>query len=440
MEQIKTVTVEKPGWLQEKGINEQAFCRHFLHLYPMKFCDGSFYGLDGWISEEKVKRQIFGLINQFVIRNIAKVVNQLLEALRFNCMVEKIPVQETKLHCSNGTYNLSTDEFTPHKEICRCRLPVAFRRDAPEPKQWLKFLSELLYEEDIITLQEFMGYCLFPANYAQRMLLIIGNGGEGKSRIGIVLSALLGQYMVNGSLSKLESSPFARADLQNRLVMVDDDLRLEALTTTNYIKSIVTAEHPMDLEKKGQQSYQGLLYCRLMAFGNGTLRSLHDRSHGFFRRQIILTTRVLDPSRVDDPFLARRIIRDELDGVFMWALEGFLRLLGNDLKFYVSPRARENIREAIAEGNNIPEFLASTGYIRKDPMGCITSRQLYRLYRDWCQDNEVMSLPSKSFSSYLISICQQENLTYTNSINAGNGRMVRGFRGIRAADAFYSRQ
>ena len=63
-------------------------------------------------------------------------------------------------------------------------------------------------------------------------------------------------------------------------MMVDDDMKLEALPQTNNIKAIVTAELPMDLEKKGRQSYQGDLYVRFLALGNGTLQSLYDRSVG----------------------------------------------------------------------------------------------------------------------------------------------------------------
>lgn len=64
------------------------------------------------------------------------------------------------------------------------------------------------------------------------------------------------------------NSPFARADLQNMLVMVDDDMKMEALTQTNNIKAIITAELPMDLEKKGQQSYQGDLRVRFFTVRN----------------------------------------------------------------------------------------------------------------------------------------------------------------------------
>ena len=41
---------------------------------------------------------------------------------------------------------------------------------------------------------------------------------------------------------------FARADLEHTLLCVDDDMRMEALRQTNYVKSIVTAQGQMDLE------------------------------------------------------------------------------------------------------------------------------------------------------------------------------------------------
>ncbi|MBQ1214754.1 MAG: hypothetical protein IIX88_00320, partial [Firmicutes bacterium] len=73
------------------------------------------------------------------------------------------------------------------------------------------------------------------------------------------------------------------------------------------IKTIVSAELPMDLERKGQQSYQGSLNVRFLVFGNGTMKSLYDRSEGFFRRQIIITVQDKDKNREDDPFLAEKL-------------------------------------------------------------------------------------------------------------------------------------
>ena len=62
-----------------------------------------------------------------------------------------------------------------------------YNSDAEKPVRWLKFMEELLNPDDILTIQEYMGYMLLPTTKAQKMMLIIGKGGEGKSRIGLVL-------------------------------------------------------------------------------------------------------------------------------------------------------------------------------------------------------------------------------------------------------------
>jgi putative DNA primase/helicase len=261
------------------------------------------------------------------------------------------------------------------------------------------------------------------------MLILTGKGGEGKSRIGLVLHALLGSNMNTGSIAKVETSPFARADLEHELLMVDDDMKLEALPQTNNIKAIVTAELPMDLEKKGKQSYQGDLYVRFLALGNGTLQSLYDRSVGFFRRQIILSVKEKDSNRKDDPYIAEKMCA-EAEGIFLWALEGLQRLIANDYRFTVSQAAQENMEAAVSDGNNVIEFLQSEGYIRFKADYEVSSKDLYAVYKMWCEDNAVGSLSAKSFCSYLKQNADTYKLEYTNKIRIGGSRMARGFWGI----------
>ena len=170
------------------------------------------------------------------------------------------------------------------------------------------------------------------------MMLIVGKGGEGKSRIGLVLKRLMGDAASNGSVQKVENNRFARADLERRLLMIDDDMDMNALPKTNYIKTIVTAEAKLDLERKGVQSYQRDIYARFLCFGNGALTSLYDHSDGFFRRQLILTTKDKPADRTDDPFLVEKMCA-ELEGILLWCLEGLHRLVQNDFRFTVSERA-----------------------------------------------------------------------------------------------------
>ena len=134
---------------------------------------------------------------------------------------------------------------------------MAYNPNAPTPASWLAFLDGLLYPEDIPTLQEFVGYCLIPSNKGQRMMVIKGNGGEGKSQIGAVLSALFGSNMKDGSIGKISGTVLPALILKT-FFCVDDDMRMEALRQTNYVKSIVTAQGKMDLEQQRQAELSGL--------------------------------------------------------------------------------------------------------------------------------------------------------------------------------------
>ena len=58
-------------------------------------------------------------------------------------------------------------------------------------------------------------------------------------------------------------------------------MRMEALRQTNYVKSIVTAQGQMDLGARANRAIRGWMYARLLAFSNGDLQALYDRSDGF---------------------------------------------------------------------------------------------------------------------------------------------------------------
>lgn len=169
------------------------------------------------------------------------------------CHSEPLTQQTDRIHVANGTYYLD-GHFDPEKQFCLNRLKVAYNETAPRPERFLAFLDDLLYPEDIPTLQEYMGYCLIPTNKAQKMMIITGNGGEGKSRLGLVMRSILGDNMSTNSIQSVERNRFTRATLEYKLLMVDDDMKLQALPETSYIKTMVTLEGRMDLEWKGKQS------------------------------------------------------------------------------------------------------------------------------------------------------------------------------------------
>ncbi len=428
---MEEMNLAKPKWMKKGGIDEVEFCQEFQQIHDVICVNGTFFSREGRITDERILRKwIYDMISSYVSSNVSRRVDSLLSALRLDSSGMQLVDKELVLHVANGTLHL-IQGFSPYKHYCRYRFKANYDPSLQYPKLWLQFLEDLLEPEDILTLQEYLGYCLIPTTVGQKMLIITGRGGEGKSRIGIVMRHLFGEALSVGSLSKVETNRFARADLEHLLVMVDDDLRLEALPDTNYIKSIITAETPMDLEKKGEQSYQGKLNVRFLAFGNDTLQALHDRSYGFFRRQIILTAKPIRPDREDDPLLAEQL-KQEIDGIFLWCLEGLYRLLDHDFRFTISQKAMDNLSSSMRAGNNILQFMESDGYFCYDENEHVTSRYFYCLYKQWCEDNMLTPLSPKTFWGFLAQNREQYHLRTSNKVPIGQGRYARGFWGIRA--------
>ncbi len=424
-----------PIWYDGKRINEVLFCECFLQKHPMKCVRGRLFTVDGLIEDEgEIGNLILAEISGCLTSGLSKVVSNLLASIKLQAYSPPLPIEIDRIHVANGTYFMN-GSFTEDKSYCNNRLSVNYRPDAPCPERWQQFLTELLHPEDIPTLQEFLGYCLLPTTKGQKMLLMIGKGGEGKSRIGLVMGSILGVSMNTTSIQKVETNRFARADLESKLLMVDDDMDMSALPKTNYIKSIVTSECRMDMERKGVQSYQSQLYVRFLCFGNGALTALHDRSDGFFRRQIILTTKDKPADRADDPFLLDKLIA-EREGIFLWCLEGLHRLIRNNYQFTLSNRAKENISAIVRNANNIVDFLSSEGYIAFKADYTAPTKHLYDAYKAWCDDNAEKPLSEKSFANYLGQNHDRYNLADTDKITLPGGKKCRGYEGIGVLTRF----
>ena len=427
------ILTETLVWLEGKAINEVAFCKAFLQNRPLRCVNGRFYGFDGAVDDDTISYEISTMLTAHVSYGIAKKVQALTAALKLLVHSEPFHQRPDVIHLLNGT--LRTDgTFSPDKQICVNRLNVTYcpelRSGTYYPERFLTFLTELLEPEDIMTLQEYMGYCLIPSTQGQAMLFLIGNGEEGKSRITKLMSHIWGNSMVAGKFQRIEHDRFFRYNLIDKLVMFDDDMEMDALKNTGILKSLVTCETPMDVEAKGKQSKQVKLYARIMGLGNGTPKSLYDKSDGYARRLLILTTKPKPPNRINDPDIADKFIAEK-EKIFLWMFDGLQRLIGNGFRFTKSAKTLANIKEAVADNCNILEFMSDSSYITLDENAASSTTTLYSAYLDWCSKNLVTGLKKDTFSNWLKTNAEQYHLTFSNHVKNEQGKEVRGYRGIR---------
>lgn len=419
------------------GIDENEFCKEFLRVRPIRNINGLFYDEDGAVPAEMLEQEIHRIIAPYVSRKIAPAVKGLMDALRIAAYAPAQAPDPKHIHVLNGTLGVD-GVFLPVRQFCLNRLNVTYEAERPKPERWLGFLNDLLCPDDILTLQEYLGYCLIPSTKAQAMLFLIGSGGEGKSRIGVVMNEIFQNSMVSGCLQDLENNRFSLAALENKLLFLDDDMSVKATEDGRNLKKIVTAESPILIERKCVQPYEAQLYSRLLAFGNVPLRALFDHSDGMFCRQIILRVKPKPEGRADDPFLAEKLLAEK-DAVFNWCFEGLQRLVKNRFRFTVSERAKKNLEEARQENCNLIRFLADNGFVTLgDPQASITCENLMLCYEYWCRINSELPLKRNTAILYLKTNAEKYGIRYSYNILNDRHRRVRGFEGIRQMIRFGS--
>ena len=144
-----------PEWLSDKGvINEVLFCKEFTEFYPMKYIDNKFITVDGEITLDKVSAQIGNMLIPYVSTSLARKVKSLTDALKLYCHTDKLITCSDEIHLLNGILKTS-GRFIPEKRFCVNRLNVHYKQNQTEPTVFLNFLSDMLEDEDIVTLQEY---------------------------------------------------------------------------------------------------------------------------------------------------------------------------------------------------------------------------------------------------------------------------------------------
>ena len=150
-----------PVWLEEGfRINESVFCESFILTHQIVFCNGFFFTEDGRVTDEMPLRStIYTELRDYASNNVARKVGCILDLLKLSAQVDDFPPVTNCIHLANGTLNLNGSFQEGKPEVVRNRLPVRYNPTAAQPAHWLQFLSDLLYPEDIPTVQEFIGYC-----------------------------------------------------------------------------------------------------------------------------------------------------------------------------------------------------------------------------------------------------------------------------------------
>ena len=294
----------------------------------------------------------------------------------------------------SGMFNLLTGALTPHERDSypTYMLPIQFDpKNVPDCPKWRRALEQWIGDPAaIVEAQKFAGYCLTRETRYEKMLILFGPGGDGKSTFMNILRELVGQDNCSHiPMGRLEDQ-FYLSRLVDKLINMSTEIESKAMQSQE-IKAIVSGD-PISASFKNQTPFDFVPFCKLV-YSTNRLPKMLDNSDGFFRKIMILKFEgQFVRSGSADIFLKDELLK-ELPGIFAWALMG-LDLLRKD-GFKETATMAQTILDYKQINNNVLHFIKT--HVEADPGGKEVKSEVYETYAKRCKSWNLMPVGQPHF-------------------------------------------
>ena len=313
------------------------------------------------------------------------------------------------INLQNGTFEVSEhgmrmrehrkDDFVKHV------LSFEYNTNAQAP-MFKAYLDKVLPNTDSqMALQEFHGYIFTRHLKLEKALILYGNGSNGKSVQFEITKELLGKDNVStksfGALVDSDSGNDNRVALKDKLLNYGSEIGSKKINV-DVFKRLVSGE-PVSARAKYHNTIDLDGFCKFI-FNANKLPETKEHTDAFYRRFLVLPYLEKISDEEKDPELPRKIIANELPGVFNWAIEGLQRLL-KEKKFTHCQASDDVIAEYKVLSNPVAMFVEEYGLIADETQSEIMfNDKLSELYETWRKKNKEKSLTTRQLSIELYSL------------------------------------
>ena len=278
---------------------------------------------------------------------------------------------EVLISVKNGNLLIPSRKLTDHEPglFNLVQVPFAYDPEAAAPQRWNQFLEEIWPEDDgdsVRALQEWFGYVVSGRTDLHKMVLLVGTPRAGKSVLGRVVTGLVGRGNVSSPSLTTLGTDFGLQPLIGKTLAIIPEARL-GRGTNQIVEKLLTlsGEDMVNANRKYKEVWTGQMTARFMIISNEIPR-LGDASGAIAKRFVLLRLPEEVPAEKQDPGLTKELI-NELEGIFVWALDGLDRL--NENGAFTQPAAS---LEAITRSMRT-ERARSTSWVQSWPSSsCIT--------------------------------------------------------------------
>lgn len=342
------------------------------------------------------------------------------------------------IHCQNGMLDL--DEAPPLQRVfsadymSRQQLAVSLSEGAQCPR-FLEYLRSAVSEEDLELMQKFAGQMLIGVNYAQKILILTGTAGGGKSTFVRIIRAIIGEKNIGQLRTEHLGSRFELAMMMGKSLLVGVDVPGKFLQAefAHVIKGLCGGDPLVAESKHGNETFEVVGEFNVLVTCNGRLKVKLDEDADAWMRRLGIVNFSSPPPPRPDPHFVMKLVASEASAILDWMIEGAMKLI-RDLDevgtIKLTAKQKDRVQSLLAESDSIRDFVRRG--VTKTPGATCTTEQLVEAYVHYCENRGWAAEGTKVAERELPdAILEIHRVSKSNDIKTGaDDRAKRGYRGI----------
>jgi P4 family phage/plasmid primase-like protien len=351
--------------------------------------------------------------SDFARREIVKAMGKSLRDKHLTEVVELIvelskrPYDEVDLYAKNlinvknGMLDWRTKQLSPHdpKYLSTIQIPVVWD-PAAKSETLDRFFKTILPEDAILLVEEYVGHMMIPDASMTKCLVLVGEGGNGKSTFLELVEHLIGERNISYcSLQSLTEERFLASVLIGKLANCYDELESKALENTGIFKQI-TDGNQIKAEEKGKAPFWFRPFCR-MVFATNQMPRATDRSSAYFDRFLFVefNQRIRDTGSEIKKYSEKLVSEPGLLSAFLSrAVDGLGRLIARS-RFTIPGSSKNALEEYRRDCNSAYDFLREC--CREETNGWLAGPLVYDRYKVWSEDGGRKPMSTREFNKTL---------------------------------------
>ncbi|OCZ49741.1 phage/plasmid primase, P4 family [Dehalobacter sp. TeCB1] len=270
--------------------------------------------------------------------------------------------------------------------------------ECPNFNKYLKSTFES-NPENIYTIREIFGYCLTTSTKHEKIFLLYGEGGSGKSVLIDTLKTLVtDSNYASIPMSQLDKS-FSRAGLKDKILnfSTEECSRLVKDSAITWLKAISSGD-PIEAQFKNKDTFNFKPYCK-QVFAMNDLPQIENFDDALQRRFVIIPFNKKFRGDEIDLELKEGKLHSEMSGILNFALFG-LKRLAEQKDFTYSQESKNMLEEYRLESNSAERF--AHFYLRvEDSDSYLKVNDVYEKYIGYCDENNEKNIKNSEFKKII---------------------------------------